>query len=461
MNLIRVFVNGGKTIEVSPFSSIYSFKEHIRKKIYKNSKEPISLYYNNKFLENDKTLFHYKITNNSNVETNIKLNGGETDTLFYVKLMYLISIPIFFIFMLSGLPPIVSSVLSFVLDETTIKILNFFNKKPNTVTSKVTRKIVKSVTWIISKFSLMILIWSLSAYMVFPYYFLFQNREYCDAGNSAKNVGMWTMVSYISIYTLYNFFDFIFDLIDLTASEIPIVSNFADFGTSAGKKSWDSIKFIPLYITPYFGNLFLNVHRVIKEAIGIVFDSLNIAGKFECGNDDKKLFDKKLCSFFTVFSKKLNNQKLDEKVSKEIQKRVSNRLSNLNRLEILQELVPVAKEYKLNSLVDSLRIGFCNKVKLEEIKKKNPNFTHEELISHLPKREGTKYDLNTYSGKIRTWFSSFITSIFCQIMEVFRDLNNFIYNVGTATTIANEFIIGQISSLFAIIICMFCAYLNS
>ena len=439
-NLIRVFINEKSIIEISPFASVYSLKYEIQQKYYKKLQlDNLNLYFNSKPLDNKKTLFHYKITNDATIDVHTTIKGGKTDPLLFFKIIYMISIPIFILFLWSGLPPIVGNLMACAFDSTLVSIFKIFYKEhPHTLQMSDVKKgkinllaiivkyAIKTFVWVITKLSTVMFVWVISAYMVFPYYYLLRGREYCDAGEAAKKVGKLTTIWYMLIYVLYNFVDFILSIGQLIFEEIPleVVSGAGGTFIQTTKEAWDITKFGPLYAIPIFGQILLLVHEVIEEVIALLYEGLDEVAQVNCDQPDMATT---LCKYLTEFNfalksvkyeieKKteeldLGNQgsqyKLDSQHEYGVQKidndriyikrkdetKMSNKISRrINKMaqEGAQKasfrtkmkvgaLYEPIKNYKLGWLLDSLQQGFCDRSFKENVQQKRKNRGQEPL----------------------------------------------------------------------------------
>jgi hypothetical protein len=170
---IRVFVNKKTLIEISPVSSIYSLKYEIVKKIYKDLPlNKINLYFNGKLLSDDKALMIYGINDNSNISASPIINGGVSNSSWWLYIIYYLCIPAYLIFLATGLPPVIANVFSFIFDKTILTMLKYFSSysgnSDNFEASKhlsffsfCIYKLLKFVLWAVTSFSTIFFIWIL------------------------------------------------------------------------------------------------------------------------------------------------------------------------------------------------------------------------------------------------------------------------------------------------------------
>lgn len=113
------------------FISVLHFKQIILSKLNLNFKNEhqLILSTNNKIMNDNKTLYYYKLTNGSDVHINYKLKGGQTDGVpiqVILIICWVIALLIFFITMITGLIPIFSNVFYYIIQFSIQNVLGWF-----------------------------------------------------------------------------------------------------------------------------------------------------------------------------------------------------------------------------------------------------------------------------------------------------------------------------------------------
>jgi len=441
-----LLINNKYTIEISCYSSIYLLKKLVKEKLNLQNINDINLWFNGKLLNNNsKSLQSYNLKNNSNINSSLNLKGGDnTESTWFFYLIYYISIPIFLIFMCSGLPPFIANVYAYIFDKTIITFLEMFNMKKNDIASKIIRAILNIIMWILTKLATVFFIWILTAYMFFPWLYSRKN-DFCNAGLAAKDIGFWVTLVFILIYGGLNIFDFFINisqsLIDFRYDPEIIKAYFGP-SLQATKEAWDVSKFLPLYSIPFIGQIFLIYHEIISEGFSLMYESLDIVQQFDCEKPSTSIA---LCDMLKKILKVVRKPKNESKHN------ITNRkepisMENLqtdfmNKIEsgAIKEQI---KNYKLEPLIELLQIGFCDKKAKIQGKK-------------IPEYKGEKYE----KGSFNRWSSSVATSIFCQMTEALQDITNTLWEIGTEDQVVNMIKTGNFAGvLSSILIIIFYIY---
>ena len=475
-NLIRVFVNEKNIIEISPYASLYSLKYEINKKIYDNiSLDNIIIHFKGKsIIDNNKSLISYGIDNDSNLVANVKTNGGFDTSNVLMIIIYILLVPIYFIFLASGVMPLFANIFSFIFDNTVIELLKYFGK--NLEKGGIFfRYSIKFIMWVVTTFSTFIFIWTTASYVIFPFYYLIRGKRYCESGLKAKHVGKITAIWYMLIYGSYNIYDFLLNKEESFIEYLPdilIVKGTIDSSIRVTKEAWDISKFAPLYAIPFIGEPFMIIHEYLEEGLGLLYESLDIISQYNC--DDINTANL-LCSFFDTlyqtlekYNVKNDNGKISNKDKKKNQKSFKNKANKINskkieglaKKEIAGVLIEPIKNYKLGFLIKLLKRGFCDKALKNEYKDKNKNLTENQLENKLDSLEGTEFDNTTIKGMINRWWAGSVASLFCQILEALRDITNILWNVGTENDILNMIKTGQVAGIISIIVFIIDTLLN-
>lgn len=475
-NLIRVFVNEKNIIELSPYASLYSLKYEINKKIYDNIPfDNIILHFKGKsIIDDNKSLISYGIDNDSNLVANVKTNGGFDTSNVLMIIIYILLVPIYFIFLASGVMPLFANIFSFIFDNTVLELLKYFGKNLEK-DGIFFRYSIKFIMWVITTFSTFIFVWATASYVIFPFYYLIRGKRYCESGLKAKHVGKITAIWYMLIYGSYNIYDFLLTKEESLVKYLPdilILKGTLNSSILATKEAWDIAKFAPLYAIPFIGEPFMIIHEYLEEGLGLLYESLDMISQYNC--DDVNSADL-LCSFFDTLYKTLekynvknDNGKISNKLENNNKKKIttsvnkikSKKNEGLEEKEIAGLFIEPIKNYKLGFLIKLLKRGFCDKALKNEYKDKNKNLTENQLQNSLPELKGTEFDNTTIKGMINRWWAGSVSSLFCQILEALQDITNILWNVGTENEILNMIKTGQIAGIISIIVFIIDTLLN-
>ena len=425
--LIHVFINNKNIVKISPFSSIYSLKKEIINNIpyYKNLNiEKINLHFNGKPLtNNNKSLLSYNFEDNSNIIVISPIYGGDIDSIDWLYIIYYIYIPIYLVFLASGLAPFIAHCFGYIFNITTLSILSYFYPKNHKATLKVKliTYFIKSISWVIKHTSIILFIWITSSYMIFPW--LYKNKnDYCNSGKASINIGFWIMFIYILFYGSLNIGDFFLNIaqviVDLKEIPIPIKA-FLEPSIQTSKRTWDISKFGPLYAIPFVGEFFLFIHEYLEVIIGIIYQIIGEIKQFNC--DDKNSISS-IASILTG---------LDDILSQQSKGKTS-KITNIPTKMLFGSEIAQIKNYKLEQMIKVLRRGFDDKYLKTSGKP-------------LPLLKGTEWEL----GGFNRWSSSLFTSFFCQFLEMMNDIIDLIFEIGTENEVINMIKTGNFAGFIA------------
>jgi hypothetical protein len=428
--LIRIFINNKHIIEISPLSSIFSLKYEITKKISEFETLPIdniNLHFHSKPLsDNKKSLLLYNIEDNSNINASSIINGGSSNSNLILKIIYYLCIPIYFIFLVSGLPPLVANSFGYIFDKSVMSLMSYFGADHNELPAKIIRIFLNMIMWFFKHTALIFFIWITAAYMIFPWLYM-KNNDYCNSGLAAKEVGFWVMFLYFFIYGSLNIVDFdvniIQTIVNLKGNPL-IIKSFLGPTLQTFKESWDISKFSPFYAVPFIGQFFLFVHEILDVGVSLIYTAMDTIRQFDC--DDKN----------TVSSLNTMLKGLESMIN--LKTKGSKTPTNKNTGISFQEkmffgaaMAPI-KNYKLEPMIKLLQQGFND-------------LTIKNSGKQLPKLEGTEFEL----GGFNRWSSSFITSFFCEILEAVNDITDVIWGIGTENEVLNMIKTGNFSGIGA------------
>ena len=270
-------------------SSVYTLKQSINNELYslQNTNEYF-LSYNGIKLNDNKPLIEYGIKDNSNISLHYNLNGGGfiSDILSSI-LPYVLLILAFLVYALllaSGFLALISKIYGYsttLLIKTFIDyVLYFFGIKSDKMNT-----VYSLITSIMKYLSLGLLIFILTYYLVYFLYYMISS-----SGEKKRVLYSWsisrgvTMV-YLFFYLLYRIPDIFVDSILPFVNKLNKPYNFIKAPIIVGKRSFDDIKFTPLY--PLFGFYY--------QLIGKILNSYKIFRKYlttdkglyyKCGKDN-------------------------------------------------------------------------------------------------------------------------------------------------------------------------------
>ena len=403
---IQVFINND-VLDISPFSSVYSLKDKIKKiKKYINIPfENINLHYQGKLLSDKKSLFFYNIEENSNIDLILTVKGGDSSHL-QLYLIYFLVVILYLTFIISGLPPILANSFFYIFKNT---LLSIFTKIPEWI--------INISSFIFLNISLIFFIWSSSAYIIFPWLYT-NNYDYCNSGLAAMNIGFWIMFSYMIIYGPFNSVDFFCDKAEaiVNSESIPKILKPTITMMEYTKNVWDNLKITPLYAIPVVGLIFFRIHNAMASNISYIYYILNIIDKFNCKDKDtvKTLSD--------VFNNINNIITLNVKVP-----------SNIQDILLDASIIQVTKKYKSEFLVKLLKYGFSD-------------LNLEQLNKELEKGE-PGWEINS----INRFIARSIVSFFCDFLIFSDNLKILLNEVGSENSIINMIKTGQIAGLISAI----------
>ena len=455
----------------------------INKKIYDNIPfDNIILHFKGKsIIDNNKSLISYGIDNDSNLVANVKTNGGFDKSNVLMIIIYILLVPIYFIFLASGVMPLFANIFSFIFDNTVLELLKYFGKNLEK-DGIFFRYSIKFIMWVITTFSTFIFVWATASYVIFPFYKLIRSKRYCESGLKAKHVGKITAIWYMLIYGSYNIYDFLLNKEESLIEYLPdilILKGTLDSSILATKEAWDIAKFAPLYTIPFIGELFMTIHEFLEEGLGLLYESLDIISQYNC--DDKNTTDL-LCSFFDTLYQTLEKYNVKNEIQSNDNGTISNKIENKNKKkikkgsnkiqsrkieglaekEIAGALIEPIKNYKLEPFIKLLKRGFCDKALKNKYKDEASGIklTENQLQNMLPQLPKTEFDNTKIKGMINRWWAGSVTSLFCQILEALRDITNILWNVGTENEILNMIKTGQVAGIISIIVFIIDTLLN-
>ena len=449
MKKINIFVNNKNLIEISQFSSVYSLKGEIQKiPEFSTALENIRLDFQGKSLVDNKSLFSYKIENNSHINAYCNLSGGNTG-IFILEILYYLSIPLYLLFLLSGLVPFVANCFGYIFNNIAHPILDglsdwltslFGKEKQIIFIIKIIKGFLNVVIWLIKHFSLILFIWATAAYIIFPGLYNSYN-DYCKAGLEAKTSGFWVMFFYMLAYFALNIVDFFIDILDFFVSdhkeskilskiELPeIVKAIVEPSLQIYKQNWDIVKFSPFYAIPFVGEAYMAAHEGLEIVMSMVYGAMDTISQFNC--EDKSTAEG-MYSILTALDNRLNS--LKGKKKSDVSEPEVHGLNDFQSKMASAALIEPIKNYKLGRFIKFLRQGFYD-------------MTIKNSGKPLPKLEGTEWEM----GGLNRWSSGVTVSVFCDFLEAMNDMTTVLWGVGLESEVVNMIKTGNIAGIFGVI----------
>jgi hypothetical protein len=435
-NLIRVFINNKNIIEISPLSSIFSLKDEIKTKISHFVTLPIeniNLHFKGKPLSDDKkSLVFYNIEDNSNITAVSTINGGSSDSSFWLYLIYYICIPLYLIFLVSGLPPFVANCFGYIFDKTVVSILSYFGANNNGLATKMIRIILNTIMWFVKNIATILFVWATASYMIFPWLYS-NNNDYCNSGLAAKDVGFWVMFVYILIYGSLNIVDFVINILQTIVDlqgDPEIIKSFLGPSIQAFKETWDIAKFAPFYAIPFVGQFFMFFHEFLDVGMALIYEAMDTIQQFDCDDKNTSLvLDTMLTGIVAMLKSKSKTRVSSNPINKNSG---TTGIANFQAKLFSGAAMEPIKNYKLEPMIKLLRQGF------HDLNIKNTG-------KPLPKLEGTEWEL----GGFNRWSSSFMTSFFCQFLEAMNDITDLLWGIGTENEVVNMIKTGNFAGLLS------------
>lgn len=314
-SLIRINIQGYGSLETSPYSSLFSFKDQIRTSYYPSldKDHELCLFHKGKALHADgKTLHQVGLVNESNVLATPELKGGASSTFWKVLfwISYLFIILGYFMILFFGLAPLMAYLFD-ILAGRAPAVINLFLKMfgTNLETLKHNYPLVGIISWICSllfhifRYTIVFLfVWAISSYVFFPWMYMGPQGSYdkCKAGITSINVGWWCMIVFGVIYLFMNLPDMALWFLTRVANEDIFVQALFDPAIASLKEIANVTKFIPFYIIPGVEI----AHELIDESLSMLFLALDDVSQINCNQGTAML-----CELFGTLVSTLDTTK--------------------------------------------------------------------------------------------------------------------------------------------------------
>lgn len=346
-NLIRVFINQAKIVEVSKYSSVFSFKKKIVDSVYKNDNiDNFVMTHNHEILENNFTLSSYNIKDNSNIIFDYKINGGSASVIENYKYIFLllylfIALPLSWIFFTVGVPSILSSI-----------IITYFKKKTKSPIKKFLMQFAQLffLFWFIVIF--------LTLIVLIPYYFISQST--CFMFKNSTDLAWTGGIIYIVFFIIYYFFDIInFDQVILRTVPQSVLSWLPIYKiVNATKSFYDANKIVPakIMIPGYYAYT-----NMLYYPIHMLYEGMSLIGLVNTNDNENKIKDIQSIIYYLSGSKPYSPKEFHDKMLDSKNVILSggtfenNFADALNISKIAEYLTNTLSSLQKNTLIDNLK----------------------------------------------------------------------------------------------------------
>jgi hypothetical protein len=204
--------------EYSLFQSVYSIKVDLISKNKKLQNKSFYFKYKTHILEDNKTLYEYKIKKDDKLEVVFKSEGGTMAKGLAIFIWVLIFI-IYFFFLFMGFMPFIAFIIPNILVKGLLKIVDFFyelthpNNFMNSVLYFLKAYAIPFINFIFEYFGLFIFVYVLTFFSLYHIYYYAKKENVCAAYNTTRVVSLLTSVMSVIFYFIANsasFFRIIF-----------------------------------------------------------------------------------------------------------------------------------------------------------------------------------------------------------------------------------------------------------
>jgi hypothetical protein len=195
--------------DYSLFQSIYSIKIDLISKNDKLRNKTFYLKYKTHILEDNKTLYEYKIKNNDKLEVIFKSEGGTMAKGLLIFIWVIIFIW-YFGFLFMGFMPYIAFIIPNILIKGLSTIVNFFyelthpNNFMNSLLYFLKTYAIPFMNFIFEYFGLFIFIYLLTFFSVYHIYYYAKKEDACAAFNTTKILSLLTSFISIGLYFIAN-----------------------------------------------------------------------------------------------------------------------------------------------------------------------------------------------------------------------------------------------------------------
>ena len=237
--------------DYSLFQSVYSIKADIIKKNEKLHDKSFYFKYKTHILEDNKTLYEYKIKKDDQLEVVFKSDGGTMAKGLAIFIWVMVFI-FYFVFLLMGFMPFIAFIIPNIIIKGLLKIVDFFYEltHPNNFIHSVLYFMkayaIPFMNFIFEYFGLFIFVYILTFFSVYHIYYFAKKEDKCAAYNTTRILSLLTSFITIGLYFVAN----LASLFRIMASFIPEVMR-QPFLNIANKIAGLRLTFVGLI--PYIG----------------------------------------------------------------------------------------------------------------------------------------------------------------------------------------------------------------
>jgi hypothetical protein len=199
--------------DYSLFQSIYSIKVDLISKNNKLQNKSFYFKYKTNILEDNKTLYEYKIKKEDQLEVVFKSEGGTMAKGLAIFIWVMVFI-FYFFFLAMGFMPFIAFIIPNILIKGLSTIVNYFyelthpNNFMNSVLYFVKTYLIPFMNFIFEYFGLFIFIYILTFFSVYHIYYYAKKEDTCAAYNTTRVVSLLTSFIAIGLYFLANIASF-------------------------------------------------------------------------------------------------------------------------------------------------------------------------------------------------------------------------------------------------------------
>jgi len=251
--------------DYSLFQSIYSIKADLISKNEKLQNKSFYFKYKTHILEDNKTLYEYKIKKDDKLEVVFKSEGGTMakGLLIFIWVMVFI---FYFFFLFMGFMPFIAFIIPNILVKGLSTLVNYFyelthpNNFMNSVLYFIKTYAIPFMNFIFEYFGLFIFVYILTFFSVYHIYYYAKKEDTCAAYNTTRVVSLLTSFISIGLYFLANTASFM----KILASFIPEVIR-QPFINIANKIAGLRLTFIGMI--PYIGQPQVNMVEAFATSL--------------------------------------------------------------------------------------------------------------------------------------------------------------------------------------------------
>jgi len=251
--------------DYSLFQSVYSIKADLISKNDKLQNKSFYFKYKTHILEDNKTLYEYKIKKGDQLEIVFKSEGG-TMAKGLVIFIWVLVFLFYFFFLAMGFMPFIAFIIPNILIKGLSTIVNFFyelthpNNFMNSLLYFVKAYLIPFMNFIFEYFGLYIFTYILTFFSVYHIYYYAKKEDVCAAYKTTRVVSLLTSILTVILYFIAN----IASIFKFLASFIPRVIR-QPFMNLASKIA--NLRLIIIGLVPYIGPPQVNLVNSFSELL--------------------------------------------------------------------------------------------------------------------------------------------------------------------------------------------------